>query len=34
MGKSPRTSDGILWPTRRATKDAVADYIEGTYNPY
>ena len=22
------------WPTRRATKDAVADYIEGTYNPY
>ena len=22
------------WPTRRATKDAVADYIEGFYNPY
>ena len=22
------------WPTRRATKDAVADYIEGSYNPY
>ena len=22
------------WPIRRATKDAVADYIEGFYNPY
>ena len=22
------------WPTRRVTKDAVADYIEGFYNPY
>ena len=22
------------WPTRRATKDAVADYIEGFYNPH
>ena len=22
------------WPTRRATKDAGSDYIEGSYNPY
>ena len=22
------------WPTRRATKDAVTDYIEGFYNPH
>ena len=22
------------WPTRRSTKAAVADYIEGFYNPY
>ena len=22
------------WPTRRAATDAVADYIEGFYNPY
>ena len=22
------------WPTRRGAKDAVADYIEGFYNPY
>ena len=22
------------WPTRRGAKDAVAEYIEGFYNPY